>query len=445
MSEDIARPSWRWSDPRGSRAVARCPHPVAARGSSLLPSCPFGVATWTSGCFRDGAHRGVSVKTDALTLLVFSSPSGSSVAGLPFSRTAPVVEFVRVNRPASDIAAVGAVPDSRVPPRVSDGREPPDHRFRPRGFSPPRRLSLTAGSGLVTSRYRTGFAAFPVTPDPMSEDLWSMRAFPGSAFTPFEELLLTGSRAASLRPLPPRRSRRLRAARGSCDLRGTRTRRSAVDRSNPKIRRVPLPDDGSAALRRAPRPIVDRQSSGRLPPAGGSASPIAHRIASASTHRRICSTMALEPHGPAGARAPGVLRAFVPADDLDGPSARVPDTSESMVLLAVRTSLGCPNERRDDGRGCVWSRTTASCRRPGVCRTSRTAMNRRIDSPGMRPNPCTAPGHSRRRAPRPMLPDPGLRGLPRRSIVRPMVARFPPPKRWGVPRVGSANEVDPAR
>ena len=63
---------------------------------------------------------------------------------------------------------------------------PTAHRFRPRGFAPPRRFRLTASSGSIAPQYRTGFAAFRDSWNPWTRRSGLSRAVPGSAFTPFE-------------------------------------------------------------------------------------------------------------------------------------------------------------------------------------------------------------------------------------------------------------------
>lgn len=54
---------------------------------------------------------------------------------------------------------------------------PTAHRFRPRGFAPPRRFRLTASSGFVAPQYRTGFAAF--------RDPWNLQPEGLASHVPF--------------------------------------------------------------------------------------------------------------------------------------------------------------------------------------------------------------------------------------------------------------------
>lgn len=82
---------------------------------------------------------------------------------------------------------------------------PATRQFRPRGFAPPRRLKPSACCESISPHSQTGFAAFPMTCDPHPKMLAPTGPFPNSAFT-LRRVPLTSSRAASLRPLPPRRS-----------------------------------------------------------------------------------------------------------------------------------------------------------------------------------------------------------------------------------------------
>lgn len=107
------------------------------------------------------------------------------MAGRDVSLHPPVLEFVRVNRPASDILSVAPSPPW-VPPLGFVRPVPPARQFHPRGFSPPRRLWHTERSGFVAPQYRTGFAEFP-TRGTRIRRCWPSRAFPISAFTPFED------------------------------------------------------------------------------------------------------------------------------------------------------------------------------------------------------------------------------------------------------------------
>jgi hypothetical protein len=82
---------------------------------------------------------------------------------------------------------------------------PPDCRFRPRGFAPPRRLERIAGRELVASHCRTGFAEFQLRSDPGPKTV-APHGPPRQRIHTLRSVPLAGSRTASLRPLPPRRS-----------------------------------------------------------------------------------------------------------------------------------------------------------------------------------------------------------------------------------------------
>lgn len=67
-------------------------------------------------------------------------------------------------------------------------------------------LSLAVGRGLVASHCRTGFAEFQSRWNPASEDTWHPHTRSHQRVHTLRSFPLTGSRVASLRPLPPRRS-----------------------------------------------------------------------------------------------------------------------------------------------------------------------------------------------------------------------------------------------
>jgi hypothetical protein len=87
--------------------------------------------------------------------------------------------------------------------------------FRPRGFSPPRRLSPRRSLGHFAARCRKGFAAFPDAPAPAWPSASSSLAnkdprsgrrsgnvVPRNAAHTLRSIPLASSRTASLRPLP---------------------------------------------------------------------------------------------------------------------------------------------------------------------------------------------------------------------------------------------------
>jgi hypothetical protein len=158
-------------------------------------------------------RRSLPASRTVSTLVPFASPSSRSFRGRSSSPVTsdrellPLLGFVRSSAPSSTYRLrVHSTEDES-----SDRSDGATRRilFRPRGFSPPRRLSPRSGCGLVASRYRPwGCLRFasrvPVRPSP--------RGRPGSGgrfdaprmqrLTPFGGFPSPGSRAASLRPLP---------------------------------------------------------------------------------------------------------------------------------------------------------------------------------------------------------------------------------------------------
>jgi hypothetical protein len=142
-----------------------------------------------------------------------------SMASRDASLHPPVVEFIRVNRPAFDM--LSAPPSPPWVPSLGFVRAvPPARKCHPRGFSPPRRFELTERPGFIAPQYRTGFAEFPTRATRIRR-CWPTRAIPISAFHTLRRFSLIGSRTASLQPLPPRRSPSESAYRRPYDRRGS--------------------------------------------------------------------------------------------------------------------------------------------------------------------------------------------------------------------------------
>jgi len=141
----------------------------------------------------------------------------------------PALEFIRVNRPASDMPLVGHGPPGFHPDFVP--AVPTANQCRPRGFSPPRRFEPTRSSGFVAPQYRTGFAVFRTRPT--RTEVQPDRDAPHSAIHTLRRVPLAGSRTASLRPLPPRRSPDARAL-GSLTTTAAFTHRCSTCASDPK-------------------------------------------------------------------------------------------------------------------------------------------------------------------------------------------------------------------
>jgi hypothetical protein len=115
----------------------------------------------------------------------------------------PLMSFAGSPPPTSPVAST---PGSKLP--SARRRQAPD-TFRPRGFSPPRRLSPLRGRGFVAPRCQPGVRRVASTPEPVPpEDGGGLpSAFPATRFTPFEELPSPTADIASLRavaflPLP---------------------------------------------------------------------------------------------------------------------------------------------------------------------------------------------------------------------------------------------------
>jgi hypothetical protein len=88
----------------------------------------------------------------------------------------PILEFVHVNRPASDLPLASPCPPG-IPLPDFVPAVPPANRCRPRGFSPPRRFEPSDGSGFVAPQYRTGFAVFR-TPATRAREPWPYACLP---------------------------------------------------------------------------------------------------------------------------------------------------------------------------------------------------------------------------------------------------------------------------
>jgi len=97
--------------------------------------------------------------------------------------------------------------------------------FRPRGFSPPRRVSPECGFQHVAAG--TGPGVRRVSPRPIVHCRGSVGSRPGfpPTLTPYEGLFLVGSRTASLRPLPSCRSTTARPRSSGLRLAEARSRR----------------------------------------------------------------------------------------------------------------------------------------------------------------------------------------------------------------------------
>jgi len=78
-------------------------------------------------------------------------------------------------------------------------------QVRPHGFSPPRRFRHTTVSGSIAPQNQTGSAAFPIRVTRIRR-WWPLTYLPQQRIHTLRRFPLAGSRTASLRPLPPRRS-----------------------------------------------------------------------------------------------------------------------------------------------------------------------------------------------------------------------------------------------
>jgi len=151
----------------------------AARGSLRRPSCRYALPRSTSGVVSSRSSAGViPIGRRALPLdlvLTFrESPASRDAPQHP-----PVMEFVRVNvLPSTCLKRPLSRPG--IPPPDLVRAVPPARRFRPRGFTPPRRLELAAGSGFVAPQYRTGFAAFRDSWNPVPKGLASHAPSPAA-------------------------------------------------------------------------------------------------------------------------------------------------------------------------------------------------------------------------------------------------------------------------
>ena len=185
------------------------------------------------------------------------------MAGRDVSLHPPVLEFVRVNRPASDILSVAPSPPW-VPPLGFVRPVPPARQFHPRGFSPPRRLWHTERSGFVAPQYRTGFAEFPTPWNPHPKML-AVTCLPNQRVHTLRRFPLAGSRTASLQPLPPRRSPNECTSRWPHDLRGSHSLwlDLRIGSEDPPASRV----HASTSIA-GDRPSTDRRPSGQRTVAG---------------------------------------------------------------------------------------------------------------------------------------------------------------------------------
>jgi hypothetical protein len=183
------------------------------------PSCPCALPRWTTRPSpRDGS---CSDEQHYRSLLILPSPSGTPWSAGMTRGHSPVLEFIRVNRPAIDMPLFSPCPP-RIPILDFVPAVPPARQCRPRGFSPPRRIEPSNSSGFVAPQYRTGFAVFRTHATRIRKP-WPSRVVPNSAIHTLRRVPLAGSRTASLRPLPPRRSPSKRAFRRPHSRRGCRS------------------------------------------------------------------------------------------------------------------------------------------------------------------------------------------------------------------------------
>jgi len=133
-------------------------------------------------------------------------------------------------------------------------------QVRPHGFSPPRRFRHTTVSGSIAPQNQTGSAAFPIRVTRIRR-WWPLTYLPQQRIHTLRRFPLAGSRTASLRPLPPRRSP---SHRTIIDL----TVYLALDNSGPAcaswVRRpTPACRMVAASLIAEGHPTMDRRLSGQ--------------------------------------------------------------------------------------------------------------------------------------------------------------------------------------
>jgi hypothetical protein len=156
---------------------------------SLHPSRPSPVSRWVLRVFpRLCAPRALGPTP--------SGPNGPEAPRmrLPAPSALASREIRRVNSPLVRHPRLRPLPP--VLPPTSAARFQPVDMFRPRGFSPPRRVAPQKSPGLVASRYRKEFAAFrhrsrhspPDTSEEVLARVRSTTAFPAAPFTPLEEV-----------------------------------------------------------------------------------------------------------------------------------------------------------------------------------------------------------------------------------------------------------------
>jgi len=186
-----------------SRKQCRSTLPTRRRlfGSAVTPSCPFCVAAVDFRVFASG-HDVIRKNNDDGPLQIL--PRLQGLHGCRDDRShPPALEFIRVNRPTSDMPLQSALP-ARIPTLTSGPRYHPQDRsvrvvsHHLDGLRPPEVLGLLRPS---TGQDPLNFE------QPRPPPKWSPYGDCSvSAFHTLRRVPLTGSRTASLRPFPPRRS-----------------------------------------------------------------------------------------------------------------------------------------------------------------------------------------------------------------------------------------------
>ena len=246
---------------------------------------------------------------------------------------------------------------------------PIEHRLRPRGFSPPRRLAHTLASGLVASRYRTGFAAFRAGATLYERGPTS--AVPSSAFTPFEAF-------PSLAAVPRHRGRCL------LDRRATARPKTTGACSSHALPRAPTSAPAAIAGTESP---ADRHHIRRTAVTGDTSAARIHTLAtraslrvSSAEDRDLCVTAAEAacppvpchpptgevgaPHAPGESSRRGCRRraaAGCPATARASTASREPAHAASELPRRVVPG-GVPSGRTSRN----WRASAASVRRPCV-------------------------------------------------------------------------------